>query len=198
MCRWFYCHQLKGWTTNTVAQSTIIAQNSFDSSENMLVVHVHGPPSKMNILTGLYGMFTYQRTACEGSVLLTLLNWRLIVHMFRVNPSVLLFLYCNTNTLNFSSLSLFPFLFSSYGAFIMLLSYTTLCSGLHFSPSILFLPCFAAPSAWAWWLENFKRAGESGAHLISDLSSSVLFEKTQMRRSQKPKPGLFDSVFCFS
>lgn len=73
-------------------------------------------------------------------------------------------------------LSLSAFLFSFSGAFIRLLSYTTLCSGLHSSPSNLFRPCFAASSAWVWWLEIFKRDGESGVHLILDLLSSVLFD----------------------
>lgn len=39
-------------------------------------------------LTGFYILFTYQCPACEGSVFpFTVLNWRLIVRMFRVNPS---------------------------------------------------------------------------------------------------------------
>lgn len=39
-------------------------------------------------LTGFYILFTYQCPACEGSVFpFTVLNWRLIIRMFRVNPS---------------------------------------------------------------------------------------------------------------
>lgn len=107
--------------------------------------HEQSSLCKMNILTGLYSVLSYQRAACEGSVFsLSLPDWRLIVRMFRVNPPQSSSCIVKLKPSNFP---LFSLLSLSVFHPLETFSFFTLCSGLHSSLSILSWPCSAAPLA---------------------------------------------------
>ena len=165
----------------------------------------------MNILIGLNVMFTYECSACEGSVLFyILLNWRFIVCMFRVTPPQSSSSYIVKLTpSNFPPFLFLPFCFHSL----------ELSQVFFFEHHIVFRPSFfthhfilaqlCSSLCMSMTIGNFQKRQRiwSSSHLRSFVFS--LNVKKQMKwchthyvKKKKKNKGwdviTLDSVFCLS